>query len=747
MMFSNLIQRLQTWVGRLWGPQRNPTPESTSDIPPETNQPIQQSEEVKTTQPEDTNTKENTLTKESLTEHSATAEPKQTPYSNNKESAPEKQSPSKEQSQSQSRPLEKQSTKNSVSTSTNSEVISPNKLPRHPGKRPDNHMDSQKTRKRSKTNHIYQHQPELICRESLGKQQWQLVVIADDECQIKEIRQENQPLEKVNGTWPLISFIGNLSVDSEKQSTTIQLSKKDEPLIFKLSQNWQGMGRRVLGITTGHFIVIAPKEWKRTGHEPIAPKPCSDSNFLSHYFYQSKGKPANDLGGFKEYNGSLTRTGFELEGKRVFDDSEQGELFVGVAPKLVPNREVTRALVGEEGRKGWISEDFDPADQSLTDILDDRQGRFFIRVYNSENKRLDSGEFRYLRNLKGINIDSKAYTEDTLLIPSPAGYAPTDVAFAGTDNTSIVPTIDAKSNEYATIQKDETIKVEPHPDGDQLFCTLHPDNESIETVVRLPRIWWRLKHNEDEPDNWQDTPIEITRQECRDFADSGASIYLHLPPRVKSVSVGFDNQIDRIYRRKNIQSDIQISLQHFADYLQIEQQHYYKEALFKIKCGESIIPIVSIPADPVPKIISFTCEPMVATSGETVILYWNTENTEPEKVEISPAIGPVEASGSVQITIHKTTKYTLRLYASDMDDVTQDLTVAINHPQPQSTGKPIAYVKTGREWRQGKGFSRAEICATGLTYAKAKHQSISIDKRRRSKHQYNIGTLRRVTGV
>ncbi len=50
------------------------------------------------------------------------------------------------------------------------------------------------------------------------------------------------------------------------------------------------------------------------------------------------------------------------------------------------------------------------------------------------------------------------------------------------------------------------------------------------------------------------------------------------------------------------------------------------------------------------RILAFTVEPANISSGEEVIISWSTEGA--ESVSISPAIGPVDRSGSRTITIH-----------------------------------------------------------------------------------------------
>lgn len=123
---------------------------------------------------------------------------------------------------------------------------------------------------------------------------------------------------------------------------------------------------------------------------------------------------------------------------------------------------------------------------------------------------------------------------------------------------------------------------------------------------------------------------------------------------------------------------------------------------------------------------------------------WKTRDAEADGVGIDPEIGAVESSGSLEVTPSETTTYTLRLTASDMDDVRKAVTVTVGFP-PQAGEKPVAYVRRADGgWKHGKGFSYGELRAAGLTAAEATQWSIPVDKRRRSTHRANVETIGRL---
>ncbi len=66
---------------------------------------------------------------------------------------------------------------------------------------------------------------------------------------------------------------------------------------------------------------------------------------------------------------------------------------------------------------------------------------------------------------------------------------------------------------------------------------------------------------------------------------------------------------------------------------------------------------------------------------------------------------------------------------------------------PEAKVKPPALVKYGRvvkQWRRGRGFSIGELKKAGLTVNEARKLGLRIDKRRKSIHEENVETLKRI---
>ena len=434
--------------------------------------------------------------------------------------------------------------------------------------------------------------PELICRSSSGSWQWEIMLSAPRECNITEVRQNNTPLSAENGEYRLSNFSGSLFIkyaDIEKKES-FSLFDDKAPLIFKLQNDWAGSGRKISGITQGHFIVIAPCEWTRTGHVPVESTQCVDTNYLAHYFFKDKDDITNDVGGFEECAIALTQSGFQLSGKYIIDDSDDGRLFVGTPPVLEPKLGLTWARVGEEDKLGWSGENFKPAVKPLGQVMGQRQGRFFLRVYDDE-MLIDSGEFRYCKDLDEIQVNGQPYSQDLLLVPSSDGHSLALLRLVGTRDNTIIPAL-KKNNPHAVVAPDGIVAVAPCQEGDEVTMSLKSENGSVDVVIKLPRIWWRLKRTNNDLNSWSDTPLVMTREEFRELAYANAVIELQLPSHIRNVYAGFENDIDR-----SIPVAKGLLLADFVDYAEIGSSLNGVAAL-RVQCDEkTILTLIQVTAD------------------------------------------------------------------------------------------------------------------------------------------------------
>ena len=517
--------------------------------------------------------------------------------------------------------------------------------------------------------------PELICRAAAGL--WEVLLFADDECEVAEVCHDTGPLSRVYDEWPLPAIDGRLTISfASGEQRELSLFDGAAPLIFKLGSKWTGVGRKVDSISSGHFIVIAPNTWQRTGQAPVAPQQCTGVDFTAHYFFARNADQASadvDVGGFKECQVALASVRFKLDGRRVFDDSAQGPLFVGAVPILRPASEVVWARIGEEQGGCWKGANFSPTERSLADVLQGRQGRFFLRVYDAE-KLLDSGEFRYYEDLREIEVNGTPYTSETLLVPPACGHSPTEVRFVGANGVPLAPNI-CDGQSHAAVAE-HVIIIESNPDADEISCTLESSTGGISTVIRLPRVWWRVEDVGDFSE-WRDTPLVMTRQEFREQANANMAIRIRMPAHIDSVKVGFDDVCDRSYRTTET-----VPIGDFVDYTQVDQRLIH-DATLNAQCGNMVLPLVRISADLVPEVISFTCEPETIVVGKPAKLRWTTRNAKSAHVTVEPEVGPVEHSGSIRVFPSVDMTYILKLTTSPgSDDQTTSAIASVRVTQP-----------------------------------------------------------------
>ena len=586
--------------------------------------------------------------------------------------------------------------------------------------------------------------PELMCRRN--GVQWEVFLSAPDECQVSDVRHDEELLDRKDGKYGLLSFAGCLTVTfGERQDIQLPLADR-KPLIFKLRTDWRGAGRRIDRLTHGHFIVIAPHDWTREGHVPVEPQDCTDAAFRAHFFHRTK-DGVDDMA-FKQCRIPLSGALVSLQGDKVFDDSDEGLLFGGKAPPTLADvPSVVWARVGQEGDGGWRGENFRPAEQALAEVLAGRQGRFFVRVYDEEAKLLDSDEFRYFRCLEAIHVNGEPYTEQSVLAPGPVGHLPTNVRFVGADAgmTLTCPT------DHARVDGERMI-VEPLAEADVVSCVSETEQVGIE--LHLPRIWWGvdwMAKSIGDFNEWLDQPTNVTRQQFTECAERGATLHLRLPRRFKGARIGFDDEQGGLYKAKtteSVYSSLMVRLEDFCLHRQIDQR-LNGDAFLCVEIDEEKLPLVRVLRDPMPKIVQFSCHPVTILRGERLTLCWNTQDTETDGVAIEPDIGPVPPKGTCDVMPSTDSSYTLRLTASGADDVTANIKVTVQAKQDQRvTATLIAYVRR-RHGRlgPGRGFSYGELRAASMTVLDAKRRLIRLDKRRQTTHTTNVAVLEGLTGA
>lgn len=605
--------------------------------------------------------------------------------------------------------------------------------------------------------------PELICQRIPDSGCWEVILSAEEECQIVAVHLEGKPLDFTDRQCRVPLLNGYLTVFIQDGQEQVVSLFEGKPLIFKLRENWDGRGRRTTGIVRGYYIVIAPIEWERTGHAPVEADGCVDLGFQAHYFHRDATALDEGVDGFREWQDSSIVDGIELTGQRVFDASNDGELFVGVPPNLNTSPNIVRALVGEEGEDGW-REDFWPHRQSLPEVLDGREGWFFLRVYDSEMNMFDSVAFRHLTDLRRIHVNEAEYTQDTVLVPASTGYSPAVVRFVDTEGSMLFPVLPVGACQTAL--SSGAIEIPPCPAADRMTCRLGSDKRGVNIALVLPRVWWRLEDGNFDPVAWRDTPLVMTREEFRSHSDSNAALSL-LSKQQTLVRVGFDDEPGLPYRRSIKDDRIAIPLVDFVDYVQIDRR-LIDDTCLKVEWAREIVPLIVVSADPLPEVVLFTARPATIVAGKEAVLEWMTRNSSDARVTIEPDVGVVETNGKRIIRPVETTKYALTLSVFGASDISSAVAITVVSPStPDGSrasramfaagGRRTGRRKQGRRpyrralvksaacgWRTGKGFSSREIRKAGLTVKEAADRCIPVDRRRRSLHCVNVERIRSI---
>ena len=438
--------------------------------------------------------------------------------------------------------------------------------------------------------------PELICKKRNRRFEMELDV---SDCNVTDVRQNGESLPIKSDTCELSDYSGYLEVTYKHGKTEeITLFNGHNPLIFKLSKNWQRIGRNMKGVTAGYFLVFAPLKWRRDGEAPHMPASCGDETFLAHHIVRLDAQEALPT----LYEGSnphqiAEKNPINLSGECFFDDSPHGQLFIGDTPELEFPPDITWVRVGEERQRGWKGENFEILDATfeLEEALKDRQGRFYVRIYDENVDLLDSRDFRYLSNLRKILIDDMPYVPDmSPFNPCPKkGYSPTKMQFFGADNTP--PDIKVNDKKHLATEPSEGVVVfNPHPDADKVTCSVLFDKSWVSVTVNIPRIWWRLENGR-KHSNWRSIPYQMTLQKFYKYAEDGTAIRLRLPAHIERVKIGFDPNLERTRSTSRPPkygfATLRLDMDDFTD-----DKHLGIGASLNIQCGEGefIIPIVQI---------------------------------------------------------------------------------------------------------------------------------------------------------
>ena len=427
--------------------------------------------------------------------------------------------------------------------------------------------------------------PVLECREAVEDWGYTLSVSLPAGLNVRAVLLDGTELAVHDGNCELPSCSGALIVRTADGGKIVVPLFEGKALVFRTAADWSS-GRSARGIGQGHFLVLAPEDWRRIGECPVEPVVCG-RGFLVHYFHFEEGETVDGPVGFHGHELDPVGPGFTLSGVRVFDDSREGDLFRTI-PGLSCAQGVREVRVGSEGDETWLGETFDPNERSLMDVLGGRQGRFFVRVYDDSGLR-DSGQFRLLEELREIHINGKSYSRSTVLLPRPTGHREARVQLFASSQPEAGPEWDVR-------------RLAPEPDGEQALYRLKTGFGAVSVEIRPPRVWWRLCEAEDEPGAWEDVRLELKRQDFQEFGEEGRCLEVRLPLAVKRVWIGFDSVTRRRYPAvlAGEWRAVRVPLRDFRDYAAVARPAA-KERALDVRFGDLTITPLRIWDEPPPK--------------------------------------------------------------------------------------------------------------------------------------------------
>lgn len=388
--------------------------------------------------------------------------------------------------------------------------------------------------------------PRIICWEDENRQ-WVAGVEARAELTRLTVKQNGEPLEREK-----IPSIGNTEAfvcrrldapveaeweeDGEMKPCSPRVPcKKGAFAIFSMKNNWQGIGRRVKCMTSGCYVVVAPREWSRIGPPPVDDAPFRDDKHRAHYF-----KPEHEKhDGFRLPDGSekpLTskRGRFELRGEKMSGTHPDGPPLFGATPPTLYDRQKQKwagaAEIVVDGEHLDVRKSPpEPGDFDLDSFLKEKQGGHFDVWVDDENgDELNSQlDFQFMRGLRQIDI------RNVRLLPAPDGHKTAKIVFHGECE------IAAKNPRPGVRLSGRAAEVAPRPDNDQTRWEIRDGDAKVEVEILLERIWWAQGLKEQQPEAWVDKLILLKLEDVSVTSEEGLWIKLPRDGFAENVFIGF----------------------------------------------------------------------------------------------------------------------------------------------------------------------------------------------------------------
>lgn len=321
--------------------------------------------------------------------------------------------------------------------------------------------------------------------------------------------------------FPVSSLRGSVDVLlSTGESKSITLEGKS---IWAFKIGREQRGSLVRSLSKGRYLLFVPSSWRYEAKADIDILLEERTNVEGYSAYQvvfgEKGELAFTDGELIYIRAE--KESFSLLGERIEDWHESGFLFGGSVPRirsLLPGgwESVSEIVIGQEGKgKGRWKTSLE-GDKKLGVL--ERSGWYFVRVYDKEYVLIDSFDFRYIPELRQINIP---------LVPlvSKSGHQPVeiDIEYEGhldLQCKAIGVEVEELANKYQ-------LRVLADPQSDSIPLQVKSDRGfPVELRIELNRLWWNIGDENESPTNWQDTPLSLTYEDF--LATSSKAIWIRI---------------------------------------------------------------------------------------------------------------------------------------------------------------------------------------------------------------------------
>lgn len=533
--------------------------------------------------------------------------------------------------------------------------------------------------------------PEIICWNERWR--WIVGIEVPEEFESLSITQNSEVLEQDNSEevrYPLHYIEGTVKVAWTEGEKDIPIMKEGRNyLIFKMRRNWKGLGRLVNRPTSGYYLAIVPEEWKRdeemSGGATVVPENVQLDGYKAHFFglRQNGDIPI----AFIDANGERIQvefgsSRFQLVGNEIFDSSDDmGPLFGEEPPRIKTIDEREWNNVG------------------VVVVGEEGSGRnrwrmqFFPQEGANEQHMPDE-----LTNRRGGWYFIRIYDKDDDLLESMdfrfiAGLKDIQIM-----NSECLPEPVGYNDVTVQFIHQANCKVEPAGEEMHHALKIHRENDMI--IVTVPP-----KHDYDKT-HW------LVR-------DGDAEIKVTVLVERIWWCVGRMGIVPTNWTDKTVSS----SRKDFTAITDKALWVKFPRARWISKIDVGFNRIKS-----------------------------RFYNVEVEKKEIAI---PLRDFCDAEEIGNKQVEFAMKIWVSSEGTKTYDaivLKISAELPppvKPEPPPKPLPMirpiVKSRRGKRKGKGFSRNEIDNAGLTMEDAKRLHISYDKRRKTSHSWNIGSLKSIT--